>query len=355
MSSTAHAMIFRGPGSPFEAAEIPLPSHLAPGEVLARIRLATLCGSDLHTLDGRRHGPTPCVLGHEAVGIVEASSRPGIEVGARVTWTLADSCGCCAACAEWDLPQKCEQLFKYGHAGLDNGSGLNGCYASHIVLRPGTAVLAVPEDLPDSWVAPANCALATIACALERVPKPCRVALVQGGGLLGIYAVAWLRSLGIEKVFCADLSPERLASVEAFGGIPLPADPGSWAASKARLMAATGGKGADLAIEVAGVSAVVPEGVNCLRPGGTYVWAGMVHPETRLDLTGEAVIRRCLTIRGFHNYAPRHLAASLDFLAKAGRTLPFDRLVSPPLPLASLEEAFALTRTRRWQRVAVAP
>jgi hypothetical protein len=81
----------------------------------------------------------------------------------------------------------------------------------------------------------------------------------------------------------------------------------------------------------------------------------MVHPETRLDLTGEAVIRRCLTIRGFHNYAPRHLATSLDFLAKAGRTLPFDRLVSPPLPLASLEEAFALTRTRRWQRVAVAP
>jgi threonine dehydrogenase-like Zn-dependent dehydrogenase len=179
--------------------------------------------------------------------------------------------------------------------------------------------------------------------------------LVQGGGLLGIYAVAWLKALGVEKVFCADLSAERLASVEAFGGIPLQADLGSWAASKAKLMAATGGKGADLAIEVAGVSAVVPEGVTCLRPGATYVWAGMVHPETRLDLTGEAVIRRCLTIRGFHNYAPRHLATSLDFLAKAGRTLPFDRLVSPPLPLASLEEAFALTRTRRWQRVAVAP
>jgi D-arabinose 1-dehydrogenase-like Zn-dependent alcohol dehydrogenase len=237
--SVAQAMVFRGAGTPFEAVEIPLPSSLAPGEVLVRIRLATLCGSDLHTLDGRRHGPVPCVLGHEAVGIVEASARPRVEVGSRVTWTLADSCGCCAACAEWDLPQKCEQLFKYGHAGLDDGSGLNGCYASHIVLRPGTAVLMVPEALPDSWVAPANCALATIACALETVPKPCRTALVQGGGLLGIYAVAWLKALGVEKVFCADLSAERLASVEAFGGIPLQADLGSWAASKAKLMAAT--------------------------------------------------------------------------------------------------------------------
>ena len=75
----------------------------------------------------------PCVLGHEAVGRVIASSRAGVMPGQRVTWSLADSCGECPACTDYRLPQKCTSLFKYGHAALASGSGLNGGYASHIV------------------------------------------------------------------------------------------------------------------------------------------------------------------------------------------------------------------------------
>ena len=102
---------------------------------------------------------------------------------------------------------------------LNDGRGLNGCYATHIVLRPGTHVLPVPEALPDSVAAPANCALATIVNALEILPDPCDTALVQGGGLLGIYACAWLRHLGVANVYCTDLSPQRLELVSEFGGI----------------------------------------------------------------------------------------------------------------------------------------
>jgi putative phosphonate catabolism associated alcohol dehydrogenase len=323
-------------------ADVAMPDNLSPGEVLVEISLATICGSDLHTVDGRRSAPTPCILGHEAVGRVLASSRGGILPGQRVTWTLADSCGHCAPCDEWRLPQKCDRLFKYGHAALSDGSGLNGCYASHIVLRPGTHVLPVSESLPDAVVAPANCALATIINALEILPDPCHRALIQGGGLLGLYACAWLRHRGVAEVHCLDLSPQRLALVSAFGGIPVPVGevcPG----------------GVDLVLEVAGTSAVIPGGVQALRPGGHYVWAGMVHPETRLELTGEAVLRKCLTLRGVHNYAPRHLADGLDFLAENHHRLPFEQLTSPALPLEQLNEALALTRAREWQRVSVSP
>ena len=111
----------------------------------------------------------------------------------------------------------------------------------------------------------------------------------------------------------------------------------------------------DLVIEVTGSSAVIPEGVKALRPGGHYVWAGMVHPETKLDLTGEAVLRKCLTVRGAHNYAPEHLVTGLDFLAQNHTKLPFEKLVSPPMPLERLNDAFTLTRERQWQRVSVQP
>lgn len=338
---SARVQLFHGSGQPSGMRLVPLPAELRAGEVLVRISLATICGSDLHTVDGRRSAPVPSVLGHEAVGHVIASSRPGIATGQRVTWTLADSCGQCAPCAKWHLPQKCEHLFKYGHAALSDGSGLNGCYATHIVLRPGTRIMPVPESLPDAVVAPANCALATIINCLEVLPDPCDSALVQGGGLLGIYACAWLRHRGVQNVFCTDLSPQRLELVAEFGGTPLqPGEPAPIV---------------DLVLEVTGSSAVIPAGVKALRPGGHYVWAGMVHPDTKLDLTGEAVLRKCLTVRGVHNYAPGHLAAGLDFLAQYHTRLPFEKLVSPPLPLEQLDEGLELTRARRWQRVSIQP
>lgn len=339
--SNAVVQVFKGVGQAFERREVPLPERLSAGEVLVAIDLATICGSDLHTVEGRRSAPVPCVLGHEGVGHVVASQRAGISAGQRVTWTLADSCGQCAPCRQWRLPQKCERLFKYGHAESLAGSGLNGCYASHIVLRSGTTVVPIPDGLSDPMVAPANCALATIVNALEILPDPCHRVLIQGSGLLGIYAAAWLQSRGIKDIYCIDLSAERLAVMPAFGGQPLL--PGQPAPSF------------DLVLEVAGTSQVIDDGIKCLRPGGHYVWAGMVHPQTPLAVMGEAIVRKCLTVRGVHNYAPAHLEAGLAFLAQTQARFPWADLVSPALPLSDLDQAFEWTRQRRWPRVAVKP
>ena len=116
---------------------------------------------------------------------------------------------------------------------------------------------------------------------------------------------------------------------------------------------AVGLKGADLVIEVAGSPGLVAEGMKLLRPGGHYLLAGLVHPDSALNLTGESIIRDCVTLRGVHNYAPRHLDAAVAFLEQ-NPSLPWDTIVSPPVPLANFEEAFALAGTRRWLRVAVA-
>jgi putative phosphonate catabolism associated alcohol dehydrogenase len=342
----AHIQVFHGAGQPFELQTTPLPDQLGPDqlgpdEVLVEISLATICGSDLHTVDGRRSAPAPCVLGHEAVGRVILSARQDILVGQRVTWSLVDSCGHCLACTRWRLPQKCESLFKYGHAGLVDRHGLNGCYASHIVLRSGTAVIPIPNSLPDSVAVPANCALATIVNAIGRLPESVEKVLVQGAGLLGLYACAWLNCRGVKDVYCIDPAMQRLALVSDFGAQPI--SPGEEIPE------------VDLVLEVAGTSAVISQGVAALRPGGMYVWAGMVHPETPLDLTGEMVVRKCLTVRGIHNYSPEDLVAAVQFLCEQQNRFPFEQLVSPPVPLQELDHAFDLARQKKWQRVAVCP
>lgn len=338
-AGNAKVAIFDGPGRPFRLADLPIPSRLDPGELVVEVSLATICGSDLHTHAGTRREPTPCVLGHEGVGtVVAAAADRDVWMGKRVTWSSTDSCGRCPACTTWGLPQKCERVFKYGHASVAEAGGLHGSYASHLVIRGGTHLVQVPDHVPDSVAASLNCSLATMANVTEHLPDPCRVAVVQGAGLLGLHGCGLLRAAGVDRVIVVDPDEGRLARVADFGGEP----------ARSREVP---DRSADVVIEVAGAAAVVLEGLRMLRPGGHYLFVGLVHPQSLLDLSGEAIIRGCFSLRGFHNYAPRHLDRAVDFVGHS--TLPWSSLVSPPLPLASLEEAFALASTRRWPRVAI--
>lgn len=335
-------MLFQGPHSPHSVDHATHAFQLGPGETLVEISMATICGSDLHTYQGRRDCPVPAVLGHEGLGKVVqvGDGQDRSLLGQRVTWTLTDSCGACAACSQWQLPQKCESLFKYGHAQASNSQDFSGCFASHMILKAGTAIFPVPEQVPDKIACPANCALATMVAVTESLSDDHQTILIQGAGLLGVYGAALLQTQA-KRVFITDPDPSRSALAEAFGATPftqqLPEN------------------SIDAVIEVAGTSAVISEGLRVLRPGGFYALAGLVHPDSVLDLTGEQLIRKCLTVRGFHNYASRHLASGLHFLESNRTVFPWETLVSDPLPLSALDQAFELAAARRWHRVAVSP
>lgn len=324
----------------------PLPEKLSGKEVLVAISMATICGSDLHTLSGQRREATPLVLGHEAVGIVQSKGPDctSVNVGDRVTWSIADSCSHCVPCQHWQLPQKCQHLMKYGHASIYDESGLNGCYATHVLIREGTHIVKVPSHIPDEVAAPANCALATVMNIMDHIPTHCKSVLVQGAGLLGLYSCAVLHQLHVQNIFCMDNDPGRLSRVSEFKGIPITPDHSEIAESSV-----------DAVIEVAGTAAIIPYGIRCLRPGGHYLFAGMVHPHSALDLTGEQIIRKCLTIAGIHNYTPEHLDKAVDFLAHTQHIFPYPSLVSPPQPLQSLDSAVTLAQSKRFHRVALSP
>ncbi len=345
-SNAPFRMLFHGPGKPFETERLERPEALEANEVLVRLTAATICGSDCHTYVGRRSGPRPGVLGHEGVGIIEAvgSARRDLSVGTRVTWSLTDSCGECPACQDWGLPQKCDALFKYGHAPLNDHHGLNGCFASHIVLGSGTTVIPLPSNLSDTLAAPINCALATMVAVLEHLPTTAKSVLVQGAGLLGIYGCALLRQRGISQILLADPEQNRLQSAQAFGATEVLTD--TRALPDASI---------DAAIEVAGHPSAVTEGIRLLRPGGVYVIAGLVHPDSALELTGEQLIRKALTLQGVHNYRPDHLQQAVSFMAATADTYDWQQLVSPPMPLSQLDKAFETALSRRWHRVAVSP
>ena len=70
MTRTALAATFVGPNQPFVMQDYPLEPP-GPGQILVRITMATICRSDIHSWEGKRHNPTPSILGHEIIGVVD--------------------------------------------------------------------------------------------------------------------------------------------------------------------------------------------------------------------------------------------------------------------------------------------
>ncbi|WP_165253010.1 alcohol dehydrogenase catalytic domain-containing protein [Paludisphaera soli] len=252
----ATAAVFQGVGRPFDIAIRPL-HRPAGGEVLVEVVACTLCGSDLHSIHGRRSVPTPSVLGHEIIGrILDFGPDAGrldaagltLASGDRVTWAIVASCGGCISCRR-GLPQKCERGFKYGHEPMSPGRELSGGLADHCLLVPGTAIFRVPDGLSDATACPASCATATVAAAIEAAgPLEGRKVLVIGTGMLGVTAAAWTRVLGASDVIACDPNEERLASAAEFGA--------TRSASPSRLAEvvtqATEGRGVDVALDFSG-------------------------------------------------------------------------------------------------------
>jgi alcohol dehydrogenase len=362
MPRTARSAVFHSPDRPLELRDEVIPD-LAEGEVLVRVRLCTLCGSDLHTYRGKRTALTPTILGHEIIGDVveigggaraDLGGRP-LAVGDRITWSIASRCGRCYMCLH-DLPQKCERLFKYGHERLTDARPLSGGLAEYCVLTVDTPIVTLPPSLPDAAACIANCATATVVGSL-RTGGGCRDehVLILGAGMLGLNAAALCRIEEAAAVYVADVSPTRLDQASRFGATSCLSFVDDGASLIDELRARTDGRGVDLVLELSGALPAMAAALKTLRIGGRAVFVGAVAPTPPLAIDPEQVVRRLLTIRGLHNYIPDDLAKAVGFLASACPQYPFDTLVSSPFPLSEIEAAFAEAVTGRTLRVAVKP
>merc|ERR1740138_643045 len=160
----------------------------------------------------------------------------------------------------------------------------------------------------------------------------------------------------MDKVFCLDVHEQRLRTAERFGAVPMLVSGGDEEClERARQVREVCPRGVDVVVEMTGAKHVVNEGVQLLRNGGHYAFAGMVHPDSQLSsLTGETIIRKCLTIRGVHNYTPWNLQEAVDFLKEYQNDLPFDSVLSPDdIRLQDLEKGIELAHSGEHCRVVV--
>lgn len=348
---TPRAAIFTAAGRAMGVEERRMPELLA-GEILVRVEATTLCRSDLHTFTGRRTERTPCILGHEIVGNVERFG-PGpipsyddgspVRVDDRITWSVVVGCGKCRTC-QADLPQKCSTVLKYGHVALHEGGEWAGGLATHIILRPRTVVYRVDESIPDGVAAMANCSIATAAAIVRNAGDISgKSVVIFGGGALGATICAMLAEKGASEITVIEPVLELAERALRFGA--------TRAHSPADRLAESA---VDVAIEVSGSADAARLAIATPTFGGTAVLAGTVSP-TVIDLNAEYVVRRCLTIKGVHNYHPRDLGDALAFLTGPGRAFPFAEFVTGEFSLDDLVVAFAVAQRQVGRRIMIRP
>lgn len=326
------AAIWRG-GENVSLESVPVPP-LQAGEVLVQVDLATVCGSDRHTVSGRRAQPCPSILGHETVGRIVAfgdeaelqsvDGRP-LQVGQRVIWSETLPCGACDRCLA-GVTAKCRTVRKVGHEAFDSGWALSGGYAEHVLLPTGMPIAVVDDAVTDAVAAPAACATATVMAVIERaMPLADRRVVVIGAGMLGLTALAAAAAADASSVTAVDPTAERRDMAKRFGATAVVASIGDVAQC-------------DVLIELSGKAAALQEGLGKLDVQGVAVFAGSVAPDGDIAVDPEAVVRRHLSFFGVHNYEPRHLIQALDFLERTNGRFPWSELVADPVPLEQISD-----------------
>lgn len=304
----------------------------AEGEVLLDIRACGICGSDIHGWDGStgRRRP-PLIMGHEASGEV-AAVGPKVtrwKVGDRVTFDSTIYCGKCGPCQVGQV-NLCENRRVVGVAPVEYRQ--HGAFAEKLVV-PERILYSVPDNLSfpqAAMIEPVSIAIH----AIQRVKiNPTDTAVVVGAGMIGLFVIQALRWAGAKQIIAVDLAENRLALAKELGAThALKSDACDVPAEVAKL---TEGRGADLALEVVGVSPTLNLALATLRRGGSIVLVGNLAAKTEFPL--QAVVTKELTLYGSCSSAGEY-PLCLDLIAQGH--IRVEPMISAIAPLDEGKEWF---------------
>lgn len=364
--TTAKAAVMTGFQQPIAVEEFPLPTDLAAGDVLVRITLAGVCGTDVHLHKGELAVPLPLIMGHETVGVIEATGGAvrdwlgnELTVGDTVSWTVGMPCGKCKYCRLHSLPSRCANRKAYGvNTPCNEAPHFLGGYAQYHHLRGGTAIFKLDKKLNPEALIGAGCALVTCVHGYEKMPlRWAESVVVQGAGPVGLAAIAIASDAGARPLIAIGGPKDRLDRCKRFGAdivIDIE-DVKEPVARREIVLEHTNGLGADMVVECVGHPAAVAEGWELARDGGRYLVLGQYCDGGPTMLNPHLITRKELEVAGSYGSEPRHWARALDFLKDRSERFPFHELITHRFKLDQVNEALAEVASWRTGKAVILP
>lgn len=243
--------------------EVPEPRLQEPTDAIIRITTSAICGTDLHfvrgTVAGMKKGT---ILGHEAVGIVEALGDDvrNLQVGDRVVVASTIACGNCVYCRAGYYAQ-CDNANPQGKTagtaffgGPENSGAFHGLQAEKARIPfANIGLIKLPPEISDDQAILLSDIFPTgyFGAKMAEITDGDTVA-VFGCGPVGQFAIASAKLLGAARVFAIDRLPDRLQMARAQGAETINFDEEDPVEAIARM---TNGIGVDRAIDAVGVDA----------------------------------------------------------------------------------------------------
>lgn len=306
-----------------------------PGEELLRVKAVGICGSDLHWFSQQGIGDArlthPLVLGHEFAAL--------IEKGMRVAVDPAIPCGNCEFCHRGDT-NLCPDVRFAGHGSTDGAM-------REVISWDKKRLFPLPDALSDedgAMLEPLGVAIHAVDLAHLEVGMTVGV---FGCGPIGLLILQLVRLSGASKVIATDTLAHRMDAAQNLGADHAFRVEGRLPAGE--ILAATGGRGVDVAFEVAGAQDAVDDSFDAVIPGGKVILAG-IPSDDKTMFTASVARRKGLTIkmvRRMKNTYPR----AID-LVSSGR-VDVRSLVTHRFPFTQAAEAFAVAARREGLKVII--
>lgn len=333
--------------------DVRAPEIVEPSDAIVRVRVAGICGSDLHPYFGRERGlDRGTVMGHEFVGeVVEVGEEvSAVRVGDVVACPFTTSCGACFYCGI-GLTARCPRGQFFGWVG--KGRGLHGGQAElvRVALADGSLV-PVPDGLDEAVALLSGDILSTalFGADLAGVGAGDLVAVV-GCGPVGLLAIRAALEAGAREVVAVDRVPTRLEAAVRFGAVAVDfsrEDVGEVVRARSE------GRGADRAIEAVGTPEATRTAAELLRAGGRIGAVGF-HVEPHLALSPGEIYDRNLAYAGGRCPARAYMPRALELARREERLV--GSLISHRLPLSEGVDAYRSFADRRpgWNKVVLIP
>ena len=324
------------------------------GEVLLRVRACGVCHTDLHVIKGEVGFPTPCVLGHEVSGVVEAVGAGVVTCapGDPVVAAFLMPSGFCRSCAR-GRDDLCEKFFALnrvrgtlydGTTRLFRTDGTPlamysmGGLAEYAVV-PATAVFPMPDGLDLEAAAVLGCAVLTAYGAVAHgapVRPGDRVAVVAVGGI-GQNIVQMARAFGAVQIIAVGRGRPKLDAAVRAGATDTVDSRATDPVQRVREL--TEGDGVDVAFEALGRPETFRQAVAMVREGGTMVAVGIADGAAVAEVGITHMVRRSIRLVGSYGGRTRTDMPALIRLVAAG-AVDVDAQISARVPLEEAGRAY---------------
>jgi len=342
------AVIFKGPHE-VAIEERPIPKIQDQTDIIVKVGYTALCGSELHVFRGHQPSPTGFIMGHEFTGTVTevGSDIKTVKKGDKIVSPFTVSCGKCFYCKE-GFSSRCASSLLFGSAALD-GAQAEYC---RIPLADSTVSIA-PSNISDKslvlmadiWPTGFFAAHNGFKTFSPEQIKELTVVVI-GCGPVGLCAVINAEEYKPKHLIAVDSVESRLDLAKSLG-----AEPWNFMKDKEglekRVKELTDGRGADVVIEVVGLSPALKMGFELLRPWGVISSVGVHNGE--IPWTGNQAYGKNLTIQMGRCPVKSIFPQALDMLEKKQHLLGF--MADKIMPLSEAVEGYDLFDKMKVQKV----